>query len=307
MEKKIQILEKISIEHLSNNDYEKFQSTLKVLSPLIGDNVCSFTTEIINIINDRYARNNFSDVIKIYEILFDYTIIEDFLSCDMSDLCDKKQRMSYSNIGVYRKYYFSLLKYNDPNFNFNLSRERYTYYQPDTNFKYKHNTLVNFGQYKSFRLTISKIIDIDPTYILWCIVHVKFFVLSYDILTDSRFIKNHNYYTAVEINNLKWELSLYYNLIMRHSNKLTYKLPFLFLSDDEINDEIIKLYDEYYSIQELSIGDPEPSFGNDPKLEKISELIDRYEFYSESYFPNISDYICLNNTQIRQRENVSKK
>jgi hypothetical protein len=215
--------------------------------------------------------------------------------------------MNYSIKGIYSKYYFSLLKSNTANFDFKVSKERYTFHQPESNYKYKYDSKVNFGQYKSLRLTINDIIDIDPTYILWCVVHLRFFVLSYEILTDSRFTKNQNYHVAVEINNLKYEWIIYINHNKRCSNKLSYKPPFLFLSDIEIYDEIQKLYEEANSIEKSSIGDPEPSFGNDPQLEEIDVLIARYHFYLESYFPNILDYVSQNNIQERHRINDSKK
>lgn len=286
------------VKHLSNNDYNKFESTLKALSPLLDDHIYSFTEKIINIINDRYAKHNFSYVVKIYEILFDYKILQDFLSYDMTNLCDLKQRMNYSIIGIYSKYYFSLLKLNNPKFNFDLSRKVYNYHGIDIKpyFFYKHDTLINFGKYRSSNLTIRDLINIDPQYILWCIYSTKYFVLSYDLLTDQIFIKNNKYFIAVEINNLKHQLYSYH---CQHylCNKLPYKLPFLFLSGKEIKDEIEKLHYEADSIQELSNGDPEPSFGNDPQLEKIDKLIARYQFYLESYFPNISDYVSPNNNQ----------
>ena len=79
MKEEIKSIINEAIEDLSYNAHDKFRLTLKELYPLLKiDDFYFLTEEILKIIDEKYFKNNFADVIKIYEIIFCYKILEDF-------------------------------------------------------------------------------------------------------------------------------------------------------------------------------------------------------------------------------------
>lgn len=122
------------------------------------------------------------------------------------------------------KYLTALLKTKDSNINIDESNPKYIdLTQLRESYRNKKNTnteissdeenaskltvyywdwILKFGKYKG--KTISEMIDIDPHYILWCIINLKHFSVIPDLLVDNHFVKNSYFLSAVETNLIKY-------------------------------------------------------------------------------------------------------
>ena len=66
---------------------------------------------------------------------------------------------------------------------------------------YDYSSTLNFGKYQGLKLNI--IIDLEPSYILWCIINLIHFSVDKSILLDKKFRMQDDFLLAVEINYIK--------------------------------------------------------------------------------------------------------
>jgi hypothetical protein len=74
---------------------------------------------------------------------------------------------------------------------------------------YRSNYRIGFGNFKDS--TVQEILNIDPHYVLWCIVNLHHFSISNALFLQENLKNNPNYLEALEINLIKIELLTKWN------------------------------------------------------------------------------------------------
>ncbi len=121
---------------------------------------------------------------------------------------------------------------------------------------YKNNSIVLFGRFNGH--SIDQIIDIDPTYIIWCISHLDHFYLAENVLDKisekhPTFVLSETTKAAIEAKAEQWiaqnSLDFDYNEKPSYGQYAgSYAQDYEGLSDDFINDALDGCPDAYWNI-----------------------------------------------------------
>lgn len=129
-----------------------------------------------DLIINNYCNNKYFDIIQYYETFYN------------NELTNKLKPNFFSRLNLMEMeiYLFSLIR-NKQNHKFdnNNFKRVFYYYSKDTNnvrHQYNSETILNFGKYEGS--TIEDVINIEPSYIYWCIENIGYFRITSKVLFE---------------------------------------------------------------------------------------------------------------------------
>lgn len=127
-----------------------------------------------DLIVKNYCNNKYFDIIQYYETF------------DKKELINKLKPNYCSRLYLMEIYLFSLIR-NKQNHKFdnNSFKRVFCYYSKEGNIirkQYNSETLLNFGKYNGS--TIEDVINIEPSYIYWCIENIGEFRITSEVLFE---------------------------------------------------------------------------------------------------------------------------
>jgi hypothetical protein len=121
---------------------------------------------------------------------------------------------------------------------------------------YQNDSIVLFGRFKGY--SIDQIIDIDPTYIVWCINHLDHFYVEesvFDQISENRptFVLSETTRATLNAKEKHWESQSYRDIDYNDRPSYgqyagSYAQEYEGLSDDFINDVLDGCPDAYWNI-----------------------------------------------------------